>query len=303
MERLLVTGVDSCAGANLALALGDRCHVLGLHTRHAVACDALETTRCDPADTQQLQRIVGAWRPTWLIHCGPLCASWWNSAACLGAEEAIVAGRLAQLSLEHKFRLTVLSSDSVFAGPRMFHTEETEPTNASTRAAQTLDMERALDSRALVVRTHVFGWSPAGNSAGAAEDMAESLLGGRTVAASGLRHATPILATDLAELLWRAFEMRLEGLYHIGGAERTSQHRFACELAASLGVTVSQVRVEPTAPAWPDETSLNSRRARRALECPLPLLCEGITRFTAQAINGWRGRVAGEAAYQHQAAA
>ncbi|HEY2895233.1 MAG TPA: sugar nucleotide-binding protein [Pirellulales bacterium] len=304
MERLLVTGVDGCAGANLALALSDRCHVLGLHTRHAVACDAFETTSCDPATAQQLEGLIGEWRPTWLIHCGPLCASWWDSTECLGADEAVNAGRLAQLALEHKFRLTVLSSDSVFAGPRMFHTEESEPTNASARAAHTLALEGALDSRTLVVRTHVYGWSPTGSPVAAAEAMAESLLGGMTVSASGLSHATPILATDLAELLWRAFETRLEGLYHMGGAERTSQHRFACELAASLGVNVSQVRVEPTEPAWPDETSMNSRRARRALECPLPLLCEGITRFTAQATNGWRGnwRVAGEHAYQQAAA-
>jgi len=304
MERLLVTGVDGCAGANLALALSDRCQVLGLHTRQAVACDALETITCDLTNSQHLEQVIGEWRPTWLIHCGPLCASWWDATECLGADEAVIAGRLARLALEAKFRLTVLSSDCVFAGPRMFHTEESEATNASARAAHTVALERALDSRTLVVRTHVYGWGPPVARTSAAEAMAESLLGGMTVAASGLSHATPILASDLAELLWRAFELRLEGMFHMGGAERASQYRFACELAASLGVNVSQVRVEPKEPAWPDETSLNSRRARRALECPLPLLCEGLTRFAAQATNGWRGnwRLAGEHAYQQTAA-
>ena len=43
------------------------------------------------------------------------------------------------------------------------------------------------------------------------------------------------------------------------------------------------------------ETSLCSRRARRALELSLPLLREGLQRFSVQAENGWRDQLRGEA--------
>jgi hypothetical protein len=46
-----------------------------------------------------------------------------------------------------------------------------------------------------------------------------------------------------------------------------------------------------------DETSLNTYRARRELEVPLPLLREGLARFVEQATNGFRDRLAGQAAF------
>ena len=38
------------------------------------------------------------------------------------------------------------------------------------------------------------------------------------------------------------------------------------------------------------ETSLNSKRVRRQLAMPTPMLREGLERFVAQAENGWRER-------------
>ena len=43
----------------------------------------------------------------------------------------------------------------------------------------------------------------------------------------------PAKCTDLAEFLWSASLRRLTGIYHIAGAERTSLHRFAADLARS----------------------------------------------------------------------
>jgi dTDP-4-dehydrorhamnose reductase len=148
---------------------------------------------------------------------------------------------------------------------------------------------------ALVVRTHAYGWSPVAARGGFAERAWHALASSVALPADGRRHATPILASDLAELLARAYELNLQGLHHISGAERTSPFRFVRELAAACGLQSlarsHSIISELPRDLWEGETSMNSRRARRVLEVPMPLLREGLGRFAQQADNGWRDRL------------
>ncbi|HEV3137603.1 MAG TPA: sugar nucleotide-binding protein, partial [Pirellulales bacterium] len=289
MERLLVTGIDYPLGCNLALQLADRCLVLGLYDQRAVESSSFRAARWEPTNPAAVNDLVHEWQPQWIVHCGPLSCSSWDSAAVSSPadQEPRAVTHWAGLASDLAARLTVISSDVVFAGPRMFHEETSPATSPLPRAIQVRDMERALESSgALVVRTHAYGWSPVEGHAGFAERAFESLTSGISWPADGRRHATPILATDLAELLWRAYETRLQGLYHVSGAERTSPWRFVSGLAAALGhrspsVIAEASRVLPT--PWHDETSLNSKRARRALEMSTPMLREGLDRFAEQA--------------------
>jgi dTDP-4-dehydrorhamnose reductase len=213
--------------------------------------------------------------------------------------EAVVAGRLADAVAALGSRLTVISSDAVFAGPRMFH-EETANTATTPRALQVRAMERAVEhAPALVVRTHAYGFAPATTAAGFAQRALAAIEPGRAVAADGRRHATPILASDLAELLERAFELRLHGLYHMAGAERTSPYRFASELAAAFALETPRFDVEAGGSALDAETSLSSKLARRVLGVSTPGLREGLERFSAQAHNGWRDAWHVPAAAEH----
>jgi dTDP-4-dehydrorhamnose reductase len=289
---LLVTGIDTLAGANLALALADRCEVLGLYDRCALASGIVPTACWRGDDPAALAAHVEGWQPHWIIHCGPLAASSWDEPPGESAarREPAVASRLAELSEAWGSRLTVISSDVVFAGPRMFHDESAPTTGPAARAASVQALERAVEGReALVVRTHVYGWSFNPQRAGFAGRMFEALESRTPLALDGRRHATPILATDLAELLWRAFETRLHGLYHLAGAERTSPRRFVLELADAMHVALpAWASDDLSAASWPDETSLSSKRARRMLAAATPMLREGLNRFVAQAANGWR---------------
>lgn len=311
MERLLVTGIDGPLGSNLALKLAEHCEVLGLYGQHTVESPLLRTAPCEPSDRARLAELVQDWQPGWMIHCGPLSANSWDPLppAAMAERETQVVGRLAQLAEETGARLTVVSSDVVFAGPRMFHAETSPPASPAPHAAHVRNMEQALASTgALVVRTHAYGWSPHEATAGFAERAYQSLCGSSAMAADGRRHATPILATDLAELLLQAFEMRLQGLYHLAGAERTSAFRFAAEIATACGLPPAECCVklpEVALPDWHDETSLDSKRARRILEMATPLLREGLNRFSEQADNGWRDRLraAGRATTRHEIAA
>ncbi len=117
----------------------------------------------------------------------------------------------------------------------MFHSEDSPPQGKGAAADAARRLEAAVaNTAALVVRTHVYGWSPRQDSF--CEQLWSAAVDRRPAMADGRRHATPILASDLAELLVAAHHAQLRGTWHIAGAERTSPYRFACELAAAMGL-------------------------------------------------------------------
>jgi len=298
-EKLLVFGVDAHLGANLALSLANRFAVLGLFGKHRVVLDRCKTAPCDPADPNGPAGLVRRQAPQWIIHCGPLARGSWDIPADCpdGRHEARTWARLAEAAAEAGSFLAVISSDAVFAGPRMFHRETAPTTSRDPFAVAVGQAESALEgSNALVVRTHAYGWSPAGTEPSFAERAWTALTERTPVGLDHDRHATPILASDLAEMLLVAYRNGLRGLRHVAGAERTSTHRFACELATAFGLGYWQPRPDlpPRKHGLPDhlrETSLASRRARRELRGPMPMLREGLDRFAEQAANGFRARL------------
>jgi len=298
-EKLLVTGVDGIVGANLALSLANRFAVLGLFRQRAVSPHGCRTAPWDPADRGQLAGLLRREAPHWIIHCGPLaCGSWDLPETCPnGDDEARVCTLLAELCSESGSRLTVISTDAVFAGPRLFHDERAAVTSHRPIARAACQAEESLEaSGALVVRTHAYGWSPAGAQPGFAEQAWQILREAAPGRFDPHRHATPILASDLAEIVWLAYRRGLEGLYHIAGAERTSAYRFAHDLATVFGFMGDPVPADDQPPPDPEvdhlhETSLGTRRVRQDLGCPLPMLRDGLERFAAQAGNGFRDRL------------
>jgi dTDP-4-dehydrorhamnose reductase len=292
VERLLVTGVDTLLGSNLALALSGRCEVFGLYDRVVVQAEGVETAQWRPGESVSLAKYFDTWQPQWILHCGPLAGSSWEATPEAGEtqREVAVVGQLGELAHRWGSSLVVLSSDAVFSGPRMFHDERWPASSTTARAVQSLAMEKvAATFDALVVRTHAYGWNVSGGRASFAERALRDLNLGCLPTPDGRRYATPILATDLADLLWRAYETRLRGLYHLAGAERVSTHRFLMELAASLGVQVSfSAWNESIEATCHEETSLSSKRARRMLAASTPMLREGLDRFVAQSVSGWR---------------
>ena len=93
-----------------------------------------------------------------------------------------------------------------------------------------------------------------------------------------------------------AWQRRLRGVYHLAGAERASPVRLAVELARQQGercplASLSAASDPSISSGLARETSLGTRRGRRELALPMPLLREGLARFAAQAANGHRDRL------------
>ncbi|MBX3411831.1 MAG: sugar nucleotide-binding protein [Pirellulales bacterium] len=293
MQKLLITGVDGMLGANLAAVLADRAEVVGLHSsKRPVQIPAVTTQTCDLDDPAAVEAAVVELAPHFVIHCGRCSQASWdvllNQKAHVHADrEAAIARAMADATIRLRSKLTVIATDSVFTGPRLFHEENETAAAPGSLADAARAMEDVLAATpTLIVRTTAYGWNLHGGSVGFAEQLWNQLAEGTATAIDPQPHATPILAADLAELLWHAQQRGLEGLYHITGAERTSMLRFATELAALAGFDAPSGAATALAPHDSStvraETSLNTRRARRLLKKPMPLLREGLERFVAQ---------------------
>ncbi|NUQ64855.1 MAG: sugar nucleotide-binding protein [Pirellulales bacterium] len=293
---LLVTGIDRLVGANLALRLSNRFRVTGVYQELPVSLAGCQAARCPASDPSGLVYLARDLAPHWIVHCGSIARASWDFAdASVDPEvELRVCDTLVGVSRAVGSRLTVLSTDAVFAGPRMFQSEDDEADGCSRLAETASQVEQKLrTTEALVVRTHAYGWAPSGCQPGFAERVWQALSQGEFFEADPHHHATPLLAADLADLLARAYRRGLRGLYHIAGAERVSAYRFACHLASVFGLPNTLSSSEPFLPEFPEanglqEASLQTRRARSDMARSMPMLCEGLERFADQTHNGFR---------------
>ena len=297
MKTLLIVGVETVVGANLAATWADRARVVGLSTGPDINVCGCEIGTCERATADTVRKWLHQTQPTHVIYCGAAARSAWESSAKSLDDSAarIWANGVAETGAHFTF----ISSDSLFSGPWMFHEESSTSLCSSGEAQSIRETEECVREgcpKSLIVRTNAFGWSPLGTNGGWIEAVLSSLENNRPDELDPISHGTPILATDLADYLEAALEDELTGTFHIAGAERVSPHQFARQLAAAFEFsaphsrTVSELSARPTG-FGRGETSLQTRKFRNEYDCTMPLLTEGIARLVEQQASGFRNRL------------
>ncbi|QDT36938.1 sugar nucleotide-binding protein [Stratiformator vulcanicus] len=288
MDDILVLGSEFTTGANLAAGLADQTRV---SARPLVVPTHLSDEEQDAYSTtvavEIARDVIAASGASQIIYCGAAAESCWARTE-LTSDDANTLRIWLRAAHDESVRLTFVSSDAVFTGPRLFH-EENSPNRCTSREARLIvemeDLVRRVLPESLIVRTHAYGWSPDGN--GYVETLVDDLSRGRTEHLDAVRHATPILATDLADMIARAIEEELTGTLHLGGAERCSFADFARTLADVFQLPAPEITPGPTlttraAGFGAGETGLNSKRVRNLLNLALPMVDEGLVRLAGQ---------------------
>ncbi|MCH7688788.1 MAG: sugar nucleotide-binding protein [Planctomycetes bacterium] len=306
METIVIAGIGSVVGANLAASLSGRFRVVGLSFSNPVSIEGCETACCARDDEIAVRHWIGSVRPQWIVYCGAAADSTWQidrqteAEPPLGKLDVHSARIWAKAARESICRLTVISSDAVFTGPWMFHKENSTCLCDSLPARTIREIEQVttqLCPGTLVVRTNAYGWTPESVGPGWLETILEELNLGTAGPFDFLSHATPILATDLGDILCQAYQQKLEGVYHIAGSERVNSNQFVERLADEFGLPAPQPVEGNTLMERPTgfgrgETSLHSSRIRKALGIAMPALTDGLQRFREQKHNGYCDRLA-----------
>lgn len=301
-HKILILGVDTLAGCNLAITWADRCEVIGISGRRNFHFDGCRIVTLESCEEQAISDVISVEQPQRIVVCGPCSYSSWDWQEDFDpADEVRRLATISRAAQHVRSRLTMISTDALNSGPWMFRGENFSVAENVATTSVVRRIENVLkNTNSLIVRTHLFGWSPAGESC--VEYLWSALAEGRPIGASGECYATPILASDFAELLWQAQCQELSGLYHLSGAERTSMWHFASELAIACGASLPVLRKESNTPSvngtsfqtmnHGQESSLDSRTLQRILSNPLPMVRDGIARFVQQSCSGYRDRVA-----------
>ena len=252
MDKILVAGVKTVVGANLAEALSTQHSVVGVSFNSKVSLPSCETEPDTPRKPAAVLEMLQRVQPSRIVLCGSGAESSWDESQ--RPQSADVAQSKVWIDAAHEMgcRLTLISSDAIFTGPWMFHAENSHSICPSTEAGLLMQIEQhaaATSADTLIVRTHAIGWQ-SGSQAGWLETLLSELERGMIGSVDFARHGTPIAGSL---------------------ADRTTG--FGC-----------------------GETSLQTRKIRRALGIPLPLLDESLDRLYQQHLNGYRARLSGQVA-------
>lgn len=165
--------------------------------------------------------------------------------------------------------LVYVSTDYVFNG-ELGRYREDDPTDPLNYYGYTKLMgERGCDcvARAGVI----YGSAPARGKVNFALWLIEKLGSGEEVSIVIDQYTTPVLNTNLAEMILEAGEKRLSGVYHMAGATRISRYDFACEIAREFGLNPGLIlKSKMSEMTWkarrPADSSLDTSKVRRFLE-------------------------------------
>lgn len=297
MDTVLIVGVDTMIGANISASLAGLQPVVGIALQSEAPGIAQETCRSTNADT--IRRLVDRIAPDRIVYCGPGATPGWSDHGPQGTDLAQATAWFTALA-DHPAPITLISSDAVFTGPWMFHSENSESTCNSAEATLLRNVEAMAAARrsdVLIIRTHAFGWSPQNN--GWLEQVLEAIEQQQPLTLDCVRHASPILVTDLLAVTLKAWQSGLTGTYHIAGAERVNPVQFARRLAHEFALPFCTVAgceslTDRATGYGRGETSLQTRKVRRALGMGLPLFSEGVERLYRQHLDGYRSRLQAE---------
>jgi dTDP-4-dehydrorhamnose reductase len=310
VNPLLIVGIDSIVGANTAAYFAEKREIIGVANSPGFSFPLAQKSQdqksginchCHdmPTKMSEINEFLTKYRPTQVMFCGTAAQSAWFSADVEEHHESEIdiVRNWAIATQKLKIQLTLISSDAIFTGPWMFHEEDSVGwcSGKSAVIARAIESEAmAWNPQTLVARTNAYGWSPQPLSNTWVETLLQNELPKVFAQLDSLRHATPILATDLAAILEQAWKQNLSGIYHIAGAERCHpihMARLVCEvfqLSWARPFSSQDAASNRMASRFGfGETSLQTKKIRTALNTPMPMLLQGIETMHAQYQKGF----------------
>ncbi|HLV85627.1 MAG TPA: SDR family oxidoreductase [Candidatus Sulfotelmatobacter sp.] len=299
---IVITGASGLLGSSLvALAHEQSREIMALCRRPLPHLEGVKQALIDLTDESKIRDLLRTLKPSAVIHC----AAETNVDGCQdhpGTAEAInVTGarRIAEACAQINARMLYISTDSVFDGARGNYSEGDATGPLNVYAATKLRGEMAvLNANPLtaVARVTLYGWSP--RQRGLAEWIFGQLSSGCEVPGFVDAVFCPLLANDLAEILFDMMDRGLSGLYHVVGSEAVSKFEFARCLASTFGLDPSRVTPARLSEAQlraprPPNTSLNTTKISGAIGRSMPDLDSGLLRFAQLRHSGYAARLKG----------
>jgi dTDP-4-dehydrorhamnose reductase len=293
---VLVTGAHGFFGSNLAPVLA----------AHGARLHCPRSGELDVTDGPAVGRAVEKAAPDAIVHCAIL-----NDFARLysdrrGARDAYVGAtrNVVDAANAAGAHVVLISTDWVFDGTQAGATEDEPPNPINAygflKAASELVVGERADRGAVARISGVQGVhrfrpdTPRRQDGGFGyfvASLVEALRDGRPFTVWESPHintvATPTLATDAAELVWRILDAGRTGIHHCCGAEAVTRRELAHRAARAFELDASLLQFGPPEldelpGPIPYDTSLDATATAAALGVEAPSLDSQLERLRAQ---------------------
>lgn len=282
--RLLVTGASGLLGVNLALEAAKMHTVFGTTYSHALKVEAFTSIQTNLLADGAIEQLLDEIQPDWVINCAALaivdaCEKDPDLARQMNVE---LPRKLAQYVARGGARLVHISTDAVFDGQSGDYLEEDTPNPLNVYARTKLEGEFAVanaDSRAIIARVNLFGWSLTGKRS-LAEWFFQNLKAGKEMMGFTDVYFCPLLVNDLAYILMEMLDKELSGLYHVVSSQCASKYEFGVTLARQFGFKDRLIR-----PSSIDQSNLIATRSPN-LTLRIDKLVNDLEKFPPDILGG-----------------
>lgn len=231
--RIYITGIAGLLGNNIVKKLVNRCEITGVDILD-MEIPNISYEQFSLYDTERLREHIENVKPDAVIHTAAAvnvdeCEENPEWAYKLNEE---VTGDIADICNILGIKMVYISSDAVFDGEDEKLYEETDLVNPLNVYAKTkLGGEKLVlqYKKNLVLRTNIYGHNIQ-NKKSFGEWIVDSLEEGKTLNMFDDIDFSPILVNDLAEIIYKALECDLSGLYHACATGCISKYDFGTYL-------------------------------------------------------------------------
>lgn len=285
--KLYITGIAGLLGNNIVKKLVNRCEITGVDI---LDLDIPNVTyeKFSLYDKDKLRKHVAQVKPDVLIHTAAAvnvdeCEENPEWAYKLNEE---VTRDIADICNELGIKLVYISSDAVFDGESDELYKETDEVNPLNVYAKTkLGGEKYVLSyeKNLVFRTNIYGQNIQDKKS-FGEWIVSSLEEGKTLNMFEDIDFSPILVSDLAEIIYKALQADLSGIYHVCATGCISKYEFGVKMKEIFdlhtgNINKSQSETMHFKAKRSKHMGMSNEKIRKALEIKIRTPEESIREF------------------------
>ena len=273
MKTLLVTGISGFLGHYMLNDAQEEWEIIGTYhkQKNFVSTERhVQHEQLDLSDKEAIQSLVEKINPAAIIH---LAACSQPNFCELNQQESMAINveatkLLCQEAEKREIPFVFTSTDLVFDGLNAPYLEEDAPSPINLYGHHKAMAEKLIAQiypAAIIARMPLmYGMTP--NKPGFMGAWLKQLGEGKTINAFTDEYRTAVSGRDGAAGLFLLLRKQVNGIWHLGGAERMSRYHFACQLAIAFGYSKALIKgglqkEVQMAAARPPDVSLNSNKA------------------------------------------
>ena len=288
MKKIFLTGASGFLGGHILRTSPNNTRILAQYQNHYIVSSSgtIDKIQMD-FTTSSWQKVID-FEPDVIIHTAAMakledCETNPSKARAVNDE---ATRQLVDLARQLGARFIYTSTDQIFDGYHGHYTESDLPNPLNVYGLTKYDPEpyilKTHDDAVVIRCALIYGMSLNGSST-FTEKMVNRLREGRPVNLFTDEFRSPILVTNLAEVIWELVNNDFHGAINVGGSQKVSRYEMGEIACAILGVPtkfLNPVRAAEIefAAYRPVDCSFNTSFASGILTTPLLDCHEGLTR-------------------------